>query len=105
MAENCRREAATLIRSEVQKYCEQPPPLTQEELTRRQRQAMFLTSKIASIAHADSMARSHPGVSKKIVGATKAFCDRLGLDDNPFSQAMELTARISDLCHTELMQR
>ena len=105
MAHSCRRDAAALIYREAQKFCDQEPPETQKELSRRQQQSMYLTSRISSIAHADSMARIHPGVAAEILRETKAFCERLGLDDKPFKEAMALTSTISSLCHSDFMQR
>jgi hypothetical protein len=105
MAASCRREAAALMTREVKEFCDQDAPETKSELSRRQKQAMYLTSRISSISHADQMARSHPNVSDQIMAETKAFLDRLGLDDSPYKESMALTSKISALCYSGMMQK
>lgn len=105
MAAGCRREAAALIHRETDSFCNREPPKTQSELSRRQRQAMFLASRISSIVHADLMARSHPDVASQILAETRAFLDRLDVDDPPDKESMALTSTISALCHSDMMQR
>lgn len=105
MAASCQQEAAGLIRREAQEFCEQDPPGTRSELSRRQTQAMHLTARISSISHADQMARSHPNVSDQIMAETKAFLKRLDLDGAPYEESMALTSKISTLCFSDMMQR
>jgi hypothetical protein len=105
MARNCRREAAALIHLEALKFCDREPPENKSELSRRRRQASYLTSKISSISHADQMARNHPNVSDQILAETKAFLDRHDLDDSPYKGSMALTSKISTLCFSDMMQR
>jgi len=66
---------------------------------------MFLASRISSIVHADLMARSHPHVANEILSETRAFLDRLDLDDSPYKESMALTSTISALCHSDMMLR
>jgi hypothetical protein len=68
-------------------------------------QAMHLTARISSISHADQMARSHPNAAGAIMAETKAFSDRLHLDDSPYEEAYALMAKISTLCSEDRMQR
>lgn len=105
MAASCRREAAALITREAKEFCDRDAPETRAELSRRQKQAMYLTSRISSISHADQMARSHPNISDQIMAETKTFLDRLGLDDSPYKESMALTSKISTLCFSDSMQR
>lgn len=105
IAASCRREAAALINRQAAEFCDRAPPATDTDLLRRRRQATYLTSRISTIAHADLMARNHPGVDDEILAETKAFLGRLDLDDSPFSESMALTSKISALCHSDLMAR
>ena len=105
MAGLARREAAALIHREARKFCSRETPKSDTELSRRQQQRMYLTSKIGTISHADLMARTHPSVSDQIMNAVKEFLERLELDDSPYEEATALTSKISTLCHSDLMQR
>jgi hypothetical protein len=105
MASRCRREAAGWILSEAKQFCDQKPPDTREELSHRQMQASHLTSRIASVSHADLMARSHPGVSDEILTEARSFLDRLGLDDPPYNESLLLTTKVSELCFSDMAQR
>jgi len=105
MAASCRRPAANLILREAKEFCDREPPESSTELSQRQKQAMYLTSRISSISHADQMARNHPNVSDQIMDDVKAFLDRLTLDDSPYKESMALTSKISTLCFSDMMQR
>ena len=104
MAAGCRREAATLIHGEAKAFCDREAPTTRAELSRRQQQALYLTSKIGSISHADLMARSHPNVADQLMSAVKSFLERVGIDESPYKEAMSLTSTISTICHSDTMQ-
>ena len=104
-AANCRREYSALIRKESKRFCEQGAPQTNSELTQRHTQALYLTSKISAIAHADLMARSNPSVAAEILEATRNFVEGLGLNDSPFAESIQLTSAISLLGHSAMMQR
>lgn len=104
MAANCRREAASLIRREAKNFCDREPPENESELSRRQKQAMYLTSRISSISHADQMGRTHPNISDDIMAETKTFLDRVDLDESPYKESMALTTKISALCASDLLQ-
>jgi len=103
-ASRCRREAAKLIRAEAAKFCGREPPASSEELSLRQEQAIYLTSKIGMIAHADLMGRNHPAVSDRIMSAATAFVNGLDVDDSPSESAQELMSTISTLCQPNPMQ-
>lgn len=105
MAASCRRTAANLILREAELFCDREPPESAAELSRRQTQAMYLTSRISSISHADQMARNHPNMSGQIMKEVKAFLDRLALDDSPYKESMALTSKISTLCVSDMLQR
>jgi hypothetical protein len=104
MAKGCRREAAALIRREAERFCDQKPPGTDAELQRRNTQAMYVASKISSIAHADHVASTHPRVSDQILAETKGLLERLDLDDSPFEESLSLLSTITSLCSADMMR-
>ena len=103
-AANCRKEAAALIHREAVRFCDREPPETEAELSKRQKEVVFLTSRISSVSHSDLMARSHPSVANEIMAETKLFLDRLDLEESPDKASMELIAKISTLCYSDFMQ-
>ncbi len=103
-AANCRKEAAALIKQQAVKFCEREPPETEAELSKRQKEVVFLTSRISSVSHSDLMARSHSSVANEIMAETKLFLDRLDLDEPPGKASMELISKISELCYSDFMQ-
>lgn len=104
MAASCRRKASTMILREADSFCDRDPPQTDSELSRRQKQSMHLISRIGSISHADLMGRSHPSVSDQILEETKAFLERVDLDESPYEESLVLTSKISALCNADRMQ-
>ncbi|WP_145367118.1 hypothetical protein [Maioricimonas rarisocia] len=105
MASRCRREAASLIQHEARTFCDREPPVSQEALERRQQQALFLTSRIGSICHADLMARNHPEVSDEIIAAVREFLSRVRMDQSPHKESVSLISRISTICNAGMVQR
>ena len=105
MARMHRGVAAQMMRRETDNLCSQRPPTTDAELSHRLIQASALTSKIGSIAHADSMARMHPRVADQIFEETKRFCDRVSLDGDVFNESFALNAKISSICHGDLVEQ
>src|SRR5437899_5478858 len=67
--------AADLMAAEIQRFCEQSPPSSHDELSVRNTEAIALSSRISSIAHADSMARQHPAVAAEIFHAVRKLCN------------------------------
>ncbi len=101
-------KAAALILSETKKFCEQPAPLDRESVAVRGLQRTALTGiKIASFAHADSMARLHPRVEGPIFEATKSICN-LGLPgsedelQSQFQESSAFTTTIARICACRL---
>lgn len=94
--------AAQMISTATGRFCDQPIPQTNEELESRRLQQSALTSRIASICHADTMARMHPAVAQLIFDETKKLCDRpLGGDEN--ARGMAHTSAVSAICHADSM--
>jgi hypothetical protein len=102
--------ARELIDAETRKFTEQPPPRTDDELSQRHTQHLSLTSRIGTIAHADTMVRMNPDVAEAVFDLVKSFCggDLPSTADgvNKLHLAsLELTSKISSLCHADSMQR
>lgn len=102
--------ARELIDSETRKFTEQLPPGTEDELSARRVQHLSLTSRIGTIAHADSMVRMHPNVAEAVFELAKGYCED-GLPatadgvNKLHSASLELTLKISSLCHADSMDR
>jgi hypothetical protein len=107
MAELHSPKAAALIQSETQKFCNQPPAGDRDSIAMRRLHRTALSGiKIASFAHADSMARLHPRVADLIFEATKPICE-LGFpksEDELQSQYQEssaFTTTIANICSAD----
>jgi hypothetical protein len=76
-ASQCSAEVGEVIVAETRKFCQQPPPISKEELAVRYMQSGALTSiKVANMTYADSTARSHPAVARLILDAARDLCQR-----------------------------
>jgi hypothetical protein len=100
-------KAAALILSETQKFCAQPPPVDRESIAVRCLQRNALTGvKIASFAHADSMARLHPRVGDMIFEATTSICN-LGLPKSEeelqtqYQESSAFTTTVANICSAD----
>jgi hypothetical protein len=93
-ANGCSPEVAEMILAETASFCRQAPPTSREELGVRYMQSNALTTaKIGNLTYADMTARSHPGVARWIIDATKELCQR------PLPNSREE----SDLLHIQSM--
>jgi len=99
VAQLCPGPFGELILEESRGFCNQGAPTSESELQLRQAQSMTLISKISSIAHAASMAHTHPNVATEILAATRDFCKRVPLAYNACNESIALTANISSICH------
>tara|TARA_R110002049_G_scaffold290065_4_gene473313 strand:+ start:2010 stop:2423 length:414 start_codon:yes stop_codon:yes gene_type:complete len=105
MANLCSQQFGELILQETHKLISRNPPTTAAELQLLNSEKIQLSSKIGSISHADSMARTTPEVATEIYNATKSFCDNNVLTSDCISPGIELSSQISHLCHTATMRR
>jgi hypothetical protein len=97
-------KAAELILSETQKFCDQPPPVDREAVAVRYLQRTALTGvKIASFAHADSMARLYPRAADSIFDAAKSIC-RMGFPKSEedleaqYQESSAFTKTVANIC-------
>lgn len=101
----CSRPFGELIQQETHKLISRTSPSTNAELQRFNSEKTQLNSKISTISHADSMARTAPEVSTEIYNATKAFCDNNPLTSDCISAGNKLSIQIGQLCHSATMRR
>jgi hypothetical protein len=102
--------ARELIDAEARKFTQQQQPETDDELSERHAQHLSLTSRIGTIAHADSMARMHPNVAEAVFELVRGYCEgdlpttAEGVNEL-HSASLDLTSKISALCHADSMDR
>jgi hypothetical protein len=63
-----------LILAETRKFCDQSPPMDEQELFARRIQLAALESRVAIIGHANAIATLCPSSSNAIFAETRKFC-------------------------------
>ncbi len=105
VAQRCGGAFAELILRETSKFCEQEPPKSYGELSARTLQTLSLTAKISGDSHAAGAARQHPNVQRDILNETKAFSDRVTLNDDVAIESLTLMQKISNICFADRVDR
>lgn len=104
MSQNCSVTAKELIAAVVQRFCEQAPPATQDELSLRHMQSISVSMLIGSVCHGESMARNCPEGAAEIFGEVRELpqrpLPRSQRETGELSNAAILTSgKISSICH------
>ncbi len=104
-AQHCHAKFAKLILAVAERFCAQPSPSNEEEFNRRVTQATFLTAKIDSIVHADTMAKLHLKVAVEILELTKEYCEQVSLGAEVLDESLSFTAAVRNLAQDEMLRR
>lgn len=104
MAKSCERRFGDLILDIARRFCSQPAPKTQDELTFRYSQAMSAGMMVSHVSHCDAMSRSNPRASDDLyehakqvtarpLPSTSEECTALGTE-----MISSLTSQVSLIC-------
>ena len=103
-------EAGDLLAAQTERFCGQSPPADAAGLVTLTIDQAAFAGRASIIAHADAMARMHPGVAAAVLGVAREACepDFPATAEEAATQSLALahaSERISLLCYEDAIRR